>query len=53
MKCPNCHSELELCEKQECNKAPHFICNTFFGCGFSMPATAREIQEFKWEGAKQ
>ena len=51
MRCPNCLSELELCENIKiCKKAPHWICSNFFGCGFSMPATAQEIQELKWEG---
>jgi len=50
MRCPDCTSELELCEKPECKKAPHWICSSFFGCGFSMPATQQEIQEYKWNG---
>lgn len=52
MKCPNCRIELELCEKADCNKAPHWICSGFFGCLFSMPASREEIQQFKWEGNK-
>lgn len=49
MRCPECTEELELCEKTECSKAPHWVCNSFF-CNFSMPATQKEIQAYRWEG---
>lgn len=50
MRCPECTSEIELCEKTQCSQAPHWTCSSFFGCGFSMPATQKEIQDFRWKG---
>lgn len=48
MICPECQSELELCENPKCEDSPHWACSAFLGCGFSMPATSEEIAEFRW-----
>lgn len=46
--CPNCKVEMHICDRKDCPKAPHWVCDDFGGCGLCLPATEDQVQASRW-----